>query len=278
MTSVPGPIWPARVIVVGLDAPGMIRGKLEEYLHSGLTIVRVPSAAGALVAIGRDSAVAAVLVPTWLPDMPLSDFIEVVHTLAGVPVIVTQDPRIEQPVVADASTFGAEDFVALPVTAPKLERILVAIRHRSTPAPRVFRCGELELDADRFRVLWHGRLVRLTPRLFDLLAYLIAAQPRVVTVEELVSEVAPHTPNWGVGGVRKAIGRIRVEMEEAAPGIPVPLETLPGFGYRLTDGRAATVGTDNSETSRSTRKKTSSLTRRTTSLGLPAGSVSGQSI
>lgn len=277
MTSIPPPVWPARVVAVDLGYPGFTRDRPDEFRHRGLLLERVPTGVAALVALGRDAEPAAVVVPVELPDFALPDFLDVVRAVSGIPVVVARDPRLDQDIPESVAEHEAT-IVSIPVTPSKLVALIGGLAPHEAPAPTVYRCGALELDADRFRVLWHGRDVRMTPREFDLLRYLMAAHPRVVTMAELISECVPKGIDWQASSIRTSIRRIRLSMEDAVPGAPVPLVTITKIGYRLVEGSAATAGTRSSATSRSTREKTSSLTRRTTSLGLPAGSASGQSM
>jgi len=278
VTDISSPAWPARVVTVDTGYAGFIRGRAGEFLHNGLMLQRVPDGVSALVAIGRDASAAAVLVPTRLPDLALPDFLDVIRAVGGIPVVVARDARVEEDEPEGLAELRTASVITAPITPSKLLGLLGGLDPLSAPEPRVFRFGGLELDVDRFRVTWHGHDVRMTPREFDLLHYVVAAHPRIVTTEELISELVPKSTGWQVSSIRTSVSRIRTSLESTAPGQPLPLETIPRVGYRLVEGSGATAGTRSSDTSLSTRENTSSLTRRTTSLGLPAGSASGQSM
>jgi DNA-binding winged helix-turn-helix (wHTH) protein len=57
------------------------------------------------------------------------------------------------------------------------------------------------LDAEHYELHHAGRLVRLAPRVFNLLAYLVQQPGRLVTNEELKEQLWPNsevgvTPRW----------------------------------------------------------------------------------
>jgi DNA-binding winged helix-turn-helix (wHTH) protein len=52
--------------------------------------------------------------------------------------------------------------------------------------------GPYTLDLRRYELRQAGRLVRLEPRVFDLLAYFVQHPGRTVTTEELLEQLYPH--------------------------------------------------------------------------------------
>ena len=278
MSPPAAPDWPRRVVAIGATSVAVARGTNSEFLHDGIALAHVPNAAAALVALAHDAAVAAVLLPLELPDMALDDFIEIVRAFAQTSVIVGVDSLTPAEVSAGMRERGAAATVVLPVTPNRLAQALRAVPIPTPSEPRVFRCGDLELDIDAFRVHWYGEEVRLPPRVFEILHYLMAAYPRAVTLQELVSEFVPSGNHWRTDSIRVAIRRLREQLEAAAPGMPVPVETVKKVGYRITDGSERTPVSPMSATSTPTLATTSSLTHRTNALGRPIGSASVHSM
>lgn len=277
MSYLASPTWPLRVVAVGGDSVPVARGRSAEFLHAGVTVIQVSSAAAALVAIGQESDVAAVLVPAEMPDMTLDDFIEIVHAFGRTPIVVGVTPLSESDIAASIRERGAINTVVLPVTPHRLAQALKSVVIPMSP-PRVYRCGELELDADAFRVLWYGKEVRLAPNTFELLQYLMAACPRAVTIQELVSEFVPTETQGRINSIRVRIRRVREALGAAMPGAPQPVETVTKVGYRIVDPSDTTPDSAISLTRSSTRATTSSRILRTKTIGLPIGSASAQSM
>ena len=97
----------------------------------------------------------------------------------------------------------------------------------------------VEVDFDTRQVLSRGRYVRLTPKEFELLRYLVAHPNRVISHRELLQAV--WGPDYGdqVDYLRVFVNQLRKKIE-ANPSNPTSLLTEPWVGYRLNlpDGKS----------------------------------------
>lgn len=93
-----------------------------------------------------------------------------------------------------------------------------------------YRFGACELDEARRSLTAHGREVRLQPRVFDLLCYLVRHRERVVPKDELLDTLWP-----GAVVVDNALQRVvslaRSALAEA--GLPEAVRTYARHGYRF---------------------------------------------
>lgn len=228
--EVAAPAWPSRVIAVEAPATAVTRGRAAEFRKSGIVVEGTSTVAAALVSLGNDPS-AVPLVPSDLHGMTVPDFIDVVRAFTDTPVIVGIIPGSE-PVAAN----GTARTVHLPVTAVRLAQVIEQSRPIRMSAPtEVYVAGGLRLDVAAYRVHWGGDEVHLPPRLFELLRYFAAAHPRVVTLEELISEFGSNNNRRDPGErVRVMVGRIRTLFTIVRPDLPPPLETVHRVGYRLT--------------------------------------------
>jgi two-component system KDP operon response regulator KdpE len=147
-------------------------------------------------------------------------------------MLTVRDSETDKVEALDA---GADDYVTKPYNPPELlARIRAALRRTPWthgPTGRL-RLGAVEVDFDTRQVTARGGRVRLTPKEFELLRYLVAHQNKVLTHRELLQAV--WGPDYGdqVDYLRVFVNQLRKKIE-ASPAHPVHLLTEPWVGYRL---------------------------------------------
>ncbi len=128
---------------------------------------------------------------------------------------------------------GADDYVTKPYSPRELRaRIRALLRRSADEVPEVFRFGDVEVDFARYEVRRCGRLLKLTPTEFKLLAALIRRRGRVLTRDQLLDLA------WGPGvfvtdrAVDNQIVNLRKKIEPK-PAKPRFLHNVRGVGYRF---------------------------------------------
>ena len=180
-----------------------------------------------------------------LPDLVLLDLnmpgmggLETCRTIresSEVPIIVlTVRPTEDNKVTAlDA---GAADYITKPFGKKELlARIRAALRR--TPAagvsgPRSFVSDDFEIDFETRKVRAGTKSVRLTPKEFDLLRYLVSQVGKPVPHRELLQAV--WGPDYGdqTDYLRVFITHLRKKIEPQ-PSTPKYILTEPWVGYRF---------------------------------------------
>ena len=69
----------------------------------------------------------------------------------------------------------------------------------------LYRFADYTLDAEHYELRQAGRLVRLAPRVFDLVAHLVRHAGRVVTNEELKEQLWPKSAVVGEASLANAV-------------------------------------------------------------------------
>ncbi len=131
-------------------------------------------------------------------------------------------------------------------------------------SPTTYRFGSCELDEARRALLAHGREIRLQPRVFDLLLYLVRHRERVVSKDELLDALWPNAvvvdnalqrvvslarsalAEFGLGGAVRTYARhgYRFCIEDCDEAAVVSAAAAPVTSPQLLEARAACANLD----------------------------------
>jgi len=135
-----------------------------------------------------------VLLDLNMPGMSGLETCRSIRDTSEVPIIVLTVHREEEEKV-EALDAGADDYVTKPFGKQELlARIRAALRRSpasSTTGPGTFVSGDLEIDFETRKIRSGKKAVRLTPKEFDLLRYLVSHAGKPVPHRELLQAV------WG---------------------------------------------------------------------------------
>jgi DNA-binding response OmpR family regulator len=126
-------------------------------------------------------------------------------------------------------TIGADDYLPKPFAYPELVARIRALGRRSQPAvPPVLVHGDLAMDPAQRVATRAGTRLALNPKELAILEYLLAAQGRVVSAEELLERVWDAAADPFTTTVKATMNRLRSKLGE-----PPVIETVPRAGYRI---------------------------------------------
>lgn len=126
-------------------------------------------------------------------------------------------------------TIGADDYLPKPFAYPELVARIRALGRRSQPAvPPVLVHGDLTLDPAQRVATRAGARLALNPKELAVLEYLLTAQGRVVSAEELLERVWDEATDPFTTTVKATMNRLRSKLGE-----PAVIETVPRAGYRI---------------------------------------------
>jgi two-component system phosphate regulon response regulator PhoB len=127
---------------------------------------------------------------------------------------------------------GADDYIVKPFSPRELLARIRAVLRRRVPesAGGVVKIGDLQLDADTYRVSWQDKPLKIGPTEFKLLQYLMRHPERVHTRGMLLDKVWGDHVYIEERTVDVHVKRLRESLGDAGSMI----ETVRGAGYRLT--------------------------------------------
>ena len=132
---------------------------------------------------------------------------------------------------------GADDYLVKPFSPGELAARVRSVLRRTTPeaADEAVVVGLLRIEPASRRVVLDGVEVELTPKEFDLLAFLATHPRHVFTRSQLLDRVWNSSSEWlGEATVTEHVHRLRLKLE-ADPSSPRLLRTVRGVGYQLVD-------------------------------------------
>jgi two-component system KDP operon response regulator KdpE len=229
-----------RVLVVD-DEPQIRRVMRMALTGQGYETIEARSGEEALERF-RDQRPDLVLLDLNMPGMGGLETCRLLRSGSEVPVIILTVRNTEEEKV-EALDAGADDYVTKPFGMSELlARIRAALRRAPLApggGPRRVTSQDFDVDFETRDVLVRGRPVRLTPKEFELLRYLVSQSGRPVPHRELLQAV--WGPDYGdeTEYLRVFITHLRKKIEPN-PSQPRYLLTEPWVGYRFAGSGSTT--------------------------------------
>jgi DNA-binding response OmpR family regulator len=171
-----------------------------------------------------------------LPGVNGLDVLRRVRAVSDIPVIMLT-ARAEESDRVSGLELGADDYVVKPFSprelAARVNGVLRRTSGRQTPSPTPMVFGPLTIDPLSREVILDGRTIEMTPKEFDVLAFLAASPRQVFSRAQLLESVWQSSPDWqDPATVTVHVRRIRNKIE-ADPEHPRWISTVWGVGYRF---------------------------------------------
>ncbi len=222
----------SRVLVVD-DEPAILRFLKPALEANSYDVAHAATVAEAIKRIAAD-APDIVLLDLGLADGDGKDVIRQVRAWSDLPILVLSAREREAEKI-ESLDLGADDYVNKPFnTGELMARMRAALRHRMQrkSEPATLSVGGIEIDVLRHRVTRDGTEIKLTPKEFELLAFLVRHAGRVVTHRQILAAVWGPAHTSDTQYLRVYIGQLRQKIEARADD-PQIISTEPGIGYRI---------------------------------------------
>jgi two-component system alkaline phosphatase synthesis response regulator PhoP len=216
-----------RILVVedDLDILRLLKRELED---AGFEVLAFDSGMRGLTAV-REEEPDLVILDLGLPDISGQEIARRVRRTGDTPILILTAAD-EVGTKVEMLNAGADDYLAKPFHVQELlARINVQLRKRTLGAAQ--KIGDMTIDPVRRQVLWGEEEVRLSPREYELLAYLAGQPGRVYSRKEIETNVWGEDLPPSSNVVDVHIANIRGKLREVG-GYGV-IRTVRGVGYAL---------------------------------------------
>jgi two-component system, OmpR family, response regulator len=220
-----------RVLVVEDDPEAA--GQFVELLTANGYQVDLAVNGNDALSRGRSESYAVMTIDRMLPDL---DGIGVMQQLRqdgiATPILIVSalgeiDDRVR------GLRAGGDDYLVKPIAFEELLARVEALTRRSATVVRetLLRVGDLEVDLVARRVSRHGRKIKLLPREFQVLEYLVRNEGRVVPRAMLLQHVWDIHFDPTTNIIDVYVGRLRRKIDDQQ-AYPL-LHTVRGVGFCL---------------------------------------------
>ena len=221
-----------RILLVE-DDPSVAASVIDGLVNANLDVEHVSTGSEAIAkALAQNFDL--ILLDLGLPDMDGQDVCRSVRETSITPIIVLS-ARSEEIDRVLALEFGADDYMVKPFGMRELVARIRAVARRlssteAAPSTLTQEIGALSIDRRSQKVFVNGKDVYLTPKEFELLAYLATDPGAVYRRNDIMSEVwdtnwygTTKTVDAHVAALRKKLGNQNW------------IEAVRGVGFRLGD-------------------------------------------
>lgn len=225
-----------------VDDDALMRRSLAFHLEQAGYHVHTAANAEDALSLVRHSPPDLVILDIGLPGIDGLDALRELKSRHNLPVIFLTARRRELDEVVGLE-LGADDYITKPfdvdVVLAHIKAVLRRMSGTSQPEKATKRLivGDLEIDPESHTVSRAGRTIDLSPREFDLLLVLATRAEKVLSTEELLTQV------WGAEFVGQPqvvyvhIRWLRQKLEDD-PDHPKRILTVRGVGYKLIPQKA----------------------------------------
>lgn len=226
------------LIIVVDDDPGILKLVSLNLQLEGFRVVTAADGKEA-VQLVHDEQPALVLLDIMMPVMDGFQACERIREFSEVPIIMLTAKGGIEDVVRGLDT-GADDYVVKPFSINELVARVKAVLHRTKfpqemPQPS-FASGDLNIDFAQHQVKIGDSEIVLPPTEYRILCLLARNAGRVITHEQLLTEVWGREYRGDTHILQVAIARLRKRLGDD-PGNPKYIATRPGIGYTFKKPR-----------------------------------------
>jgi two-component system, OmpR family, KDP operon response regulator KdpE len=176
-----------------------------------------------------------IILDIQMPNMSGWETCREIRQLSTVPIIMLTALRADGDIIRGLE-LGADDFVSKPfnpsVLVARAEAALRSQARRGGGQPSILSHNQFCIDVDQRRVTVDGRVVKLTPKEFKLLTYLVQNTGRLLTFDQILDHVWGWQYEGSMDYVHVYVSHLRRKLGDD-PRQPRYIVSEHGVGYRF---------------------------------------------
>jgi two-component system OmpR family response regulator len=233
----------SKILIVD-DDKNLLEVIKYNLMNDGYLVVLAENGTQA-VEIARKEKPDLIILDVMLPGIDGFEVCRILRKEMSVPILMLSAKTDEIDKVVGLE-LGADDYITKPFSVRELmARVRAALRRREsneqhtlsnklkeTRENLIIKGHGLEVDTVRHQVSLKGSVLNLTPKEFELLAFLMRYKGQVFNREQLMEKVWGYTFEGSKRTVDVHIRWLRQKIEDD-PDTPKILVTVIGFGYKF---------------------------------------------
>ena len=222
-----------ETILIIEDDASMLRGLKDNFEQRGFTVLTAADGEKGLEA-ALETKPDLIVLDIMLPKVNGYEICRLVRAEKLTMPIIMLTAKGEESDVVLGLNLGADDYVTKPFSIKELlARANAFLRRKHQGDTKVFTFGAFALDTSACLLTRNGHAVKLTPKEYRLLCYLLENPGRVLTRDALLNHVWGYNCFVTPRSVDRCITTLRNKIEPD-PHAPQHILTVRDFGYKFT--------------------------------------------
>ncbi|WP_188453346.1 response regulator transcription factor [Virgibacillus oceani] len=171
-----------------------------------------------------------ILLDIMMPEVTGWELCQEIRQISDVPIVMVT-ARDQNEDIVKGLKLGADDYVTKPFNENELLARIEALLRRTKPANRIEVNGLL-WNENRYELTYKNQLIKLTPKEFAMIGYLLKKPNQVFTREQLIDLIWGFDSDTEGRTVDSHVRNIREKIRNAGFPIDNHFKTVWGLGYK----------------------------------------------
>ena len=223
-----------KTVMVIDDEPDTITLLKQVFINNGFNVSGALSGKEALRKISEVNP-SIVVLDLLMPEMDGMETLEEIHKISSIPVIILSAVNRKEDIVK-ALRAGTDDYVTKPFNNDELIARVHSVLRRAEKTSNVtsmtFPEVDLVIDLKTYEVIYQGKKIQLTGKMFEVLTLLAKSAPKVVNYQELAEAVWGENTTSVRNRLKYLVYLLRKEFLVIDPEFDI-IQNIDRLGYKL---------------------------------------------